>query len=112
LVDVLLGIGGVPEGVIAACAVKALGGAMLRRLAPQSEAERTAITNASLNLRQILTSNELIASEHVFFAATGITDGALLTGVRYHGERVETHSLILRADTGSRRVMYAEHVST
>src|SRR6266545_1080421 len=111
-VDVLLGIGGVPEGVIAACAVKALGGAMLGRLAPQSEAERAAIADAGLNLRQILSSHELIAGEQVFFAATGITDGPLLTGVRYHGERAETHSLILRADTGSRRVMYAEHVST
>ncbi len=111
-VDVLFGVGGVPEGVIAACAVKALGGAMLGRLAPQSEAERTAITAAGLNVRQILSGNELIAGEQVFFAATGITDGPLLTGVRYHGERAETHSLILRADTGSRRVMYAEHVST
>jgi fructose-1,6-bisphosphatase II len=111
-VDVLLGIGGVPEGVIAACAVKALGGAMLGRLAPQSEAERTAIAGGGLNVRQILSSHELIAGEQVYFAATGITDGPLLTGVRYHGERAETHSLILRADTGSRRVMYAEHVST
>jgi len=111
-VDVLFGVGGVPEGVIAACAVKALGGAMLGRLAPQSEAERVAIAGAGLNLRQILSSHELIAGEQVFFAATGITDGPLLTGVRYHGERAETQSLILRADTGSRRVMYAEHVST
>ena len=111
-VDVLLGIGGVPEGVIAACAVKALGGAMLGRLAPQSEAERAALAAAGLVTRRILSSDELIAGEQVFFAATGITDGPLLTGVRYHGERAETHSLILRADTGSRRVMYAEHVST
>jgi fructose-1,6-bisphosphatase II len=111
-VDVLLGVGGVPEGVIAACAVKALGGAMLGRLAPQSEAERAAITAADLDPRQIRSGNELIAGEQVFFAATGITDGPLLTGVHYHGERAETHSLVLRADTGSRRVMYAEHVST
>jgi fructose-1,6-bisphosphatase II len=110
-VDLLLGIGGVPEGVIAACAVKALGGAMLGRLAPQSEAERRAIAAAGLDARRILSDNELIAGEQVFFAATGITDGPLLTGVRYHGERAETHSLILRADTGSRRVMHAEHVS-
>ncbi len=111
-VDVLLGIGGVPEGVIAACAVKALGGAILGRLAPQSEAERTAIAAAELDTKRILSGDELIAGEQVFFAATGITDGPLLTGVRYHGARAETHSLILRADTGSRRVMYAEHVST
>jgi fructose-1,6-bisphosphatase II len=111
-VDVLLGIGGVPEGVIAACAVKALGGAMLGRLAPQSAAERAALAAADLDPRQIRSGNELIAGEQVFFAATGITDGPLLTGVRYHGERAETHSLVLRADTGSRRVMYAEHVNT
>jgi fructose-1,6-bisphosphatase II len=109
-VDVLMGIGGVPEGIIAACAVKALGGAMLGRLAPQSEAERAAVAAAGLNTGRILSDTELIAGEQVFFAATGITDGPLLTGVRYHGERAETHSLILRADTGSRRVMHAEHV--
>ena len=111
-VDVLLGIGGVPEGVIAACAVKALGGAMLGRLAPQSEAERAAIEAAGLDPRRILSSDELITSEQVFFAATGITDGPLLSGVQYQGDRAETHSLVLRADTGSRRVMYAEHAST
>ena len=110
-VDVLFGVGGVPEGVIAACALKALGGAMLGRLARQSAAERVAIADAGVNLRQILSTHELSAGEQVFFAATGITDGPLLTGVRYHGERAETQSLILRADTGSRRVMYAEHVS-
>ena len=110
-VDVLLGIGGVPEGVIAACAVKALGGAMLGRLAPQSEAERAAIAAAGLNPRRVLSSHELITGEQVFFAATGITDGPLLNGVHYQGDRAETHSLVLRADTGSRRVMYAEHSS-
>src|SRR6266545_1951476 len=96
----------------AAWTVKALGGAILGRLAPQSEAERTAIAAAELDTKRILSGDELIAGEQVFFAATGITDGPLLTGVRYHGARAETHSLILRADTGSRRVMYAEHVST
>ncbi|HEX9373390.1 MAG TPA: class II fructose-bisphosphatase [Roseiflexaceae bacterium] len=111
-VDVLLGIGGVPEGVIAACGVKALGGAMLGRLAPQSAAERAAIAAAGLDTRRILSGNELIAADQVFFAATGITDGPLLTGVRYQGDRAETHSLVLRADTGSRRVIYAEHIST
>jgi len=72
-VDLLMGIGGVPEGVIAACAVKALGGAMLGRLAPQSEAERAAIEAAGLDPRRILSSDELIASEQVFFAATRAT---------------------------------------
>jgi fructose-1,6-bisphosphatase II len=108
-VDLLLGIGGVPEGVIAACAVKALGGAMLGRLAPQSEAERAAIAAAGLDPRRILSGDELITGEQVFFAATGITDGPLLSGVQYQGDRAETHSLVLRADTGSRRVISAEH---
>ncbi|MBK9712116.1 MAG: class II fructose-bisphosphatase [Kouleothrix sp.] len=111
-VDLLLGIGGVPEGVIAACGVKALGGAMLGRLAPQSAAERAAIAERGLDTRRILSGNELIADDQVFFAATGITDGPLLTGVRYQGDRAETHSLVLRADTRSRRVIYAEHAST
>jgi fructose-1,6-bisphosphatase II len=110
-VDVLLGIGGVPEGVIAACAVKAFGGTMLGRLAPQSEAERAAVAATGMDLRRIVTGDELIAGEQVFFAATGITDGPLLDGVRYQGERAETHSLVLRADTGSRRMISAEHSS-
>jgi fructose-1,6-bisphosphatase II len=110
-VDVLLGIGGVPEGVIAACAVKAFGGTMLGRLAPQSAAERDAVAATGMDLRRILTGDELIAGEQVFFAATGITDGPLLHGVHYQGERAETHSLVLRADTGSRRMISAEHSS-
>jgi fructose-1,6-bisphosphatase II len=109
-VDVLMGIGGVPEGVIAACAVKALGGAMLGRLAPQSEAERDAIAAAGLDTRRILTSDELIAGDQLFFSATGITDGPLLGGVRYHGDRAETQSLVLRCDTRTRRLIKTEHI--
>lgn len=109
-VDVLMGIGGVPEGIIAACAVHALGGAMLGRLAPQSEAEREAIRSAGLDNRQIFTANDLVSSDEVFFAATGITDGLLLEGVRYQGEQAETHSLLLRCETHTRRQIYAEHL--
>jgi fructose-1,6-bisphosphatase II len=109
-VDLLLGVGGAAEGVIAACAVKALGGAMLARLAPQSEAERQAISAAGLDTKRILFEEELIGSNEVFFAATGITDGPLLAGVRYHGARAETESLVLRGETGVRRVVRAEHV--
>jgi fructose-1,6-bisphosphatase II len=109
-VDVLIGIGGAPEGVIAACAVKSSGGAMLVRLAPQSEAELAAVEQAGLDLHRILTCNELVTSSQVFFTATGITDGPLLAGVRYHGDRAETHSLILRCETGTRRTMHAEHL--
>jgi fructose-1,6-bisphosphatase II len=109
-VDVLMGIGGAAEGVIAACAVKSSGGAMLVRLAPQSEAERVAVIEAGLDPHRILTCDELITSDQVFFSATGISDGPLLAGVRYHGDRAETHSLILRCETGTRRNMQAEHV--
>ena len=83
---------------------------MLGRLAPQSETERAAVAAAGLDAHRILSSDVLIASNQVFFSATGITDGPLLTGVRYHGDRAETHSLVLRADTGSRRMIAAEHV--
>lgn len=109
-VDMLMGVGGVIEGVLAACAVRALGGGMLGRLAPQSRAEREALIAAGLHTGRILTARDMITADDLFFAATGITDGPLLTGVRYHGKRAETHSLILRGETGTRRLIYAEHV--
>jgi fructose-1,6-bisphosphatase II len=110
IVDALMGIGGAPEGVIAACAVKSSGGAMLVRLAPQSEAEQTRVLEAALDPHRILSCNELVTSDQVFFSATGITNGPMLAGVRYHGDRAETHSLILRGETGTRRIMQAEHL--
>lgn len=109
-VDLLMGVGGIPEGIIAACAIRALGGAMLGRLAPQSDAERTACHAAGLDSRQVFTSNELVSSDELFFAATGITDGPLLTGVHYQGPQAETHSLLLRCETHTRRQIYAEHL--
>jgi fructose-1,6-bisphosphatase II len=110
VVDVLIGVGGAPEGVIAACAVKALGGAMLARLAPQTPTEHAAVVGAGLDPKRILTSAEIVASNQIFFTATGISDGPLLDGVRYHGDRAETHSLILRCETGTRRIIRAEHL--
>lgn len=109
-VDLLMDTGGVPEGVIAACAIKAMGGAMLGRLAPQSDEERTAVQNAELDTQRIFTADDLVASNDIFFAATGITDGPLLDGVRYRGNKAETESLILRCETGTRRLIYAEHL--
>ena len=109
-VDLLMGVGGVSEGVIAACAIKALGGGMLGRLAPQSDEERAAIEAAGLDLQQILTCDELVTCPQIFFAATGITNGSLLSGVRYGGSRAVTESLLLRCETGTRRTMHAEHV--
>jgi len=109
-VDLLMGIGGVSEGVISACAVKALGGGMLGRLAPQSNQERAAVEAAGLDTEQILTCEELVASNRIFFAATGITDGSLLSGIHYHGREASTESLLIRAETGTRRFMRAEHL--
>jgi fructose-1,6-bisphosphatase II len=107
--DVLMGIGGVPEGLLAACAVKALGGAMLARLAPQTENERLAVEKAGLDCKRILNCNELVDGNQVYFAATGITDSVLLPSIEYRGNRVATHSLLLRAETETRRFIQAEH---
>ena len=109
-VDLLIGIGGVAEGVIAACGVKALGGAMLGRLAPQSDHEHVAIHEAGLHASQILRCEEMISGEESFFVATGITDGTLMSGVRYHGERAQTESIVLRGKTKTRRVVITEHL--
>lgn len=109
-VDALMGIGGVAEGVIAACAVKALGGGMLGRLAPQSAAEAAAVAAAGLDTRRILSLNDLVNSNQIFFVATGITDGLLLQGVRFRGDRATTNSLILRSETRTRRLIFAEHL--
>lgn len=108
-VDVLMGVGGVAEGVTAACAVRALRGAMVARLAPQSRREWEAVTQAGLDTRRILTCEELIQSNEVFFAATGVTDGPLLDGVHYHGRYATTHSLVLRGETGTLRRIRAEY---
>jgi len=107
--DVLMGIGGVSEGVTAACAGKAMGGAMLGRLSPQTAEEKEAIIAAGHDIHQILTCSEMVTSEKTFFAATGITPGILLDGVEYAGNRATTHSMVLRGETGSRRMIYTEY---
>lgn len=107
-IDVLMGIGGAAEGLMAACAVKALGGAILARIAPQSEGEREACQAAGLAREQIMTKDDMVAGDEVFFSATGITDGWLLSGVSFHGKTVDTHSLVLRYETGTRRVIHTE----
>ena len=108
-VDLMMGIGGTPEGVIAACAVRALGGAMLGRLAPQRETERDAVAAAGLDIGTVLTEAELVSSDDVFFAATGVTDGVLLSGVRYSTDGATTESIVIRGRSGTRRTMHAEH---
>jgi fructose-1,6-bisphosphatase II len=109
-VDLLLGIGGAAEGVVAACAVKSLGGGMLARLAPQRETEREAVAQAGIDMRQIRTCDDLVQGQQIFFVATGITDGLLLRGVRFAANRAATNSLILRCETRTRRVIEAEHL--
>ena len=108
-VDVLMGVGGIIEGLITACAVQAARGAMLGRLAPQSQAEYDAILATGLDLERILTVDELVTNNEVFVAATGITDGPLLSGVRYHDNTAASNSMILRGRTHTRRIIQAEH---
>ena len=108
-VDALMGIGGTPEGVIAACAVRALGGCMLAQLAPQLPAEVEAVRAAGMDTTGLLTERDLVSSDDVFFAATGITDGVLLAGVRYNTDGPTTASLVMRGRTGTVRTVHAEH---
>ncbi|HEY3735787.1 MAG TPA: class II fructose-bisphosphatase [Streptosporangiaceae bacterium] len=108
-VDLLLGIGGTPEGIIAACAIKCLGGVILGILSPRDEAERRRALDAGLDLDRVLTTDDLVSSEDVFFAATGITDGELMAGIRYRGGGATTHSLVMRSRSGTIRSITSEH---
>jgi fructose-1,6-bisphosphatase II len=108
-VDLLLGTGGTPEGIIAACAIKCLGGTIQGRLAPRDEAEREKALAAGHDLSRVLTTDDLVASEDAFFAATGITDGELLAGVTYRAGGAMSHSLVMRARSGTIRTITSEH---
>jgi fructose-1,6-bisphosphatase II len=108
-VDLLLGVGGTPEGIITACAIKCLGGVIQARLAPRDEAERQKALAAGHDLNHVLTTDDLVTSEDAFFAATGITDGELMTGVRYRAGGAATHSLVMRARSGTIRNIHSEH---
>jgi fructose-1,6-bisphosphatase II len=108
-IDLLLGIGGTPEGVIAACAVKCLGGIILGQLAPRDEAEREKAVAAGHDLDRILTTDDLVASDDAFFVATGITNGELLAGVRFRAGGATTSSLVMRARSGTVRAITSEH---
>jgi fructose-1,6-bisphosphatase II len=109
-VDVLWGIGGTPEGVISASAIKCIGGQMLGRLWPRDEEERSAAREAGYDLEKILTVEDLVKGEDVFFSATGVTDGDVLQGVRYQGGgSATTESLVMRARSGTVRRIGARH---
>ena len=108
-VDVMMGTGGTPEGVLAACAIKGMGGQILARLEPQSYVEKEAIQSAGIDIRDTLTVDSLVRSDEVFFAATGISGGTFLPGVQYIGNGAITHSMVIRARTGSIRYIEAHH---
>ncbi|HLZ36684.1 MAG TPA: class II fructose-bisphosphatase [Mycobacteriales bacterium] len=108
-VDLLLGIGGTPEGIISACALKCVGGSLQGRLWPRNDEERRKAIDAGHDLARVLTIDDLVRSENVFFAATGITDGELLRGVRYRGGGATTYSLVMRSKSGTLRFVESHH---
>ncbi|GGH62821.1 class II fructose-bisphosphatase [Rothia aerolata] len=110
-VDIMMGTGGTPEGIVAACAIKATGGLIQGRLAPIDDAERQKALDAGHDLEKVLTTDDLVTSDDCFFAATGITDGKLLRGVRYgrNNNTVSTQSLVMRSKSGTVRTIEAEH---
>jgi len=109
-VDLLWGIGGTPEGVISACAVKCVGGQLLGRLWPRDDGERAAALEAGYDLDRVLDRDDLVAGEDVFFSATGITDGDVLQGVRYPSAGgTTTESLVTRSRSGTIRRIRATH---
>ncbi|MDR2819843.1 MAG: class II fructose-bisphosphatase [Desulfovibrio sp.] len=108
-VDIMMGTGGTPEGVLSACAIKGMDGQMLARLDPQSYIEKEAINEAGIDLREILDVNDLVRSDDCFFAATGISGGDFLRGVRYSARHAVTHSIVLRGKTGTLRYVESYH---
>ncbi|MEU5865630.1 class II fructose-bisphosphatase [Nonomuraea sp. NPDC047529] len=108
-IDLMLGIGGTPEGIVAACALKCLGGVIQGRLWPRDDAERGKAVDAGHDLSQVLTTNDLVRSDDVFFAATGITQGELMQGVRFRSGAAVTSSLVMRGRSGTIRKIESEH---
>jgi fructose-1,6-bisphosphatase II len=108
-VDMLMGVGGTPEGVIAACAVKSFGGALQGKLWPRDDGERQALVDAGLDPDRVLTTDDLVGGDDLFIAATGVTTGALLRGVRYTNDGAVTESLVIRSRSGTVRRIEATH---
>jgi fructose-1,6-bisphosphatase II len=108
-IDLLVGIGGTPEGIITACAIKTLGGVIQGRLWPQDDDEKQKAIDAGHDLSRVLVTDELVVGEDVFFVATGITDGELLHGVRYRSGAVRTESMVMRSRSGTLRIIESEH---
>jgi fructose-1,6-bisphosphatase II len=109
-IDMLYGIGGTPEGVLSAAAIKCLGGQILGRLWPRDDDERSAAIEAGYDLDRVLDVDDLVTGEDVFFAGTGVTDGDLLEGVRYLSDgHASTDSLVMRSRSGTVREVKARH---
>ncbi len=108
-VDMLMGIGGTPEGIITACALKCLDGEIQTRLWPKDDEERQKVVDAGHDVDRILTTSDLVGGDNVFFCATGITDGALLRGVHYRANRCTTQSLMMRSKSGTVRSVEGSH---
>ncbi len=104
-----MGIGGTPEGVIAAAAIKCLGGELQGRLWPRDDEEREKLVDAGYDVERVLRTDDLVAGENVFVAATGVTSGALLNGVRYTRDGALTESIVMRSRSGTVRRIEAEH---
>ncbi|GAA5042593.1 class II fructose-bisphosphatase [Nocardia callitridis] len=107
--DILVGTGGTPEGIIAAAAIRCLGGELQATLAPTDDAERQKAIDAGHDLDRVLTTVDLVSGENVFFCATGVTDGDLLRGVRYYGGGASTQSIVMRSKSGTVRMIDAYH---
>ena len=110
-VDMLMGIGGTPEGVIAAAAIKCLGGAIQGKLWPRNDEERRALVEAGFDIDRVLTDGDLVTGDDVFVAATGVTGGSLLRGVRVSADGLETESIVMRSRSGTVRRIAAYHPS-
>ncbi|MFT4148529.1 MAG: class II fructose-bisphosphatase [Micrococcaceae bacterium] len=108
-IDVLMGIGGSPEGVVTACALKALGGAIQGRLWVDNEEDKKRALDAGHDLDKVLHTNDLVKGDNCYFAATGITNGDLLRGVKYEGDKLFTHSIVMRSKSKTVRFVEAEH---
>ena len=108
-IDVLLGIGGSPEAVVSACALKCVGGDMQCKLWPRDEAEREKAIETGMDLDRVLNIDDLVSGDNVFFSATGITEGELLDGVRYYGGGARTNTLVMRSRSGTVRFVEASH---
>lgn len=108
-VDMCVGIGGTPEGIITACAVKALGGLIQGRLHPRDGAERQRAIDAGHDLDEVLDGSTLVKGDNTYFVATGVTDGSLVAGVSRFGDRIRTESIVLRSRSGTIRRVVADH---